>query len=122
MYQKRRKAVERPLDIPTVDRTATNQLTGGFVLYRLLLAVGIVRSSGFANANEHFYRNYNSRNNLASSRKAFRVQPLSAFFDIRNLPLFVFGPVDFCHGFQLRISAACCSRSSDVHCRMALLR
>ena len=49
-----------------------------------------------------------------SSRSIFRWPPLQAFRAALALPSAVPGPVARSHGFQVRISAACCARRSGV--------
>lgn len=51
---------------------------------------------------------------LRSSRNSTNKPSLNALREALALPSAVLGPVDFSHGLQLRISAACRARRSDV--------
>lgn len=56
-----------------------------------------------------------SRSARRNSRNSARHPPLSAFRETVALPSGDLGPVDFSHGRQFRISAACRSRRAGVH-------
>ena len=56
-----------------------------------------------------------------SSRSIFQCPPRQAFLDALALPSGVRGPVACCHGFQVRISAACRDLRSGVQLDAMLL-
>ena len=58
---------------------------------------------------------------LSSPSRLVIESGLSAFRLLRAMPAAVLGPVDRSQGLQVRISAACLARRSDVH-PLAMLR